>query len=201
MVLFIYGPSAVGKTVFLKGIQHNLQALTDVNVAVVYADLAMEYHFISGEYVSIRENVKWKGKRNEKQPLYHLDNMVGDDDTIWVVECMRYLNGLWVELIYTHNLNGGGLRIIVPYYTGEVGLQFRRDRCDGLCKELSDYWTVASCAKESNYRKCSCEKHLVPAGIPCEFVKIDVARKNWERVHCIIHDWLSDSIDSWYPKA
>lgn len=194
MMLFIYGPSAIGKTTFLKSVQHSLVPPIGSKLVVVYADHCVEHH---GDVI-IKESKKWGGKRVEKEPMRHLDNMIGDDRTMWVVECMRYLNGLWPELIEAHQRNGGGLRIIVPHYTGEVGRYFRQQRCDKLGKKMSEYWMVKNCAGESEYRKNSCIKHLVPVGIPVKCYKIDKKRTNWHTLGIGLKWWLSESIEEWY---
>lgn len=206
MMLFIYGPSAIGKTTFLKSVQWDLVPPTGSKLVVVYADHCEEHHQVLDVYcddtigdvfASIKKGKKWGGKRAEKEPMRHLYNMIGDDRTMWVVECMRYLNGLWPELIEAHQRNGGGLRIIVPYYTGEVGQYFRQQRCDKLGKEMSEYWTVDNCLSESDYRVNSCRKHLQPVGIPCIFISIDKERRGWDTVRKFVMGCLIEDAD-WY---
>lgn len=200
MVIFIYGASAIGKTTFLRNHQYILQPPTGMNLVMVYADHCEEHHLVGiRDFMVVKESKKWGGKRKEKRPMFHLDTMIGDDGTMWVVECMRYLNGLWPELIQAHKLNGGGLRIIVPWYTGETGQYFRQERCDKIGKSLSEYWLDAkNCFSESDYRVRSCEKHLVPVGIPCEFVEIGKSRANWQQIWLLMQRWLGESVEEWY---
>ena len=194
MILFIYGASAIGKTTFLKSVQYSLKPPSNTGLVVVYADFCEEHH---GDVI-IKKKRKWGGKREEKRPAYHLDDMIGDDGVMWVVEAMRYLNGLWPEVIRAHELSGGGVRVIVPYYSGEVGRLFRQQRCDKIGKKLSKYWTVEHCLAESDYRVRSCKKHLVPVGIPCEFVEIGPTREEWVLVRQIMRQWLAEPVRCWY---
>lgn len=201
MMINILGPSAVGKTTFLRSIMDEIPEATTRNPVVVFGDTGDEYHYEadSDSWIHMKKHDKWAGTKEQKDPAKNLYCMM-KSEKIYVVDVMRYYNGLWSYVLEAHAKLRGGTAFIVPYYTGEVGLQFRLQRCERNGKAISPYWMdVRNCWSESAGRLNMCKKRFQPAGIPCAYVEMDLARKNFDLVKKILFKWLKK--EDWYEGS
>jgi hypothetical protein len=178
----IWGASAVGKSYFLKSIMDDLPDINP-NITVVFGDNAEEYHYAPGlDAWLLKENhLRWQGKREEKL-RWAVSDMITCEH-VWVLESMRYFNGLqrlFVDAFIRNNCKG--LSIIIPFAQPKVHQAFLQQRCDLRNKKMSEWWTPENCWKESNYRISSVEKYWKPAGVPSYVFEIDAERKAWNDV-------------------
>lgn len=186
MLIGIWGHSAVGKTTWLKSIMDELPEINP-NLVVVLGDLAEEYHYDLERdvWVLVENKLRWQGKREEKL-MWPVSDLIGGEK-IWVLESMRWFNGLQPLLTsqYTE-FNRQGLAMIIPYAQPEVHQAFLQQRCDSRNKQMSPWWTPDNCWKEALYRLNSVDKHWKPAGVPHYVFEIDAERRQWANVTDII---------------
>lgn len=201
MLLNILGPSAVGKTYFLRKVMDKIPEWSIYTPVVVFGDTGDEYHYNPNTDIWVHKKLgkKWCGTKEEKEPLRNLCDMMLDD-RIWVVDVMRYYNGLWRDVLEAHKICKGGIRFIVPYYTGAVGKNFRQQRCWKIGKKMSPYWlSEDNCWAESKGRISMCEKHFIPAGIPCKLIEIGLDRFEFGHVAQVLLRWLEN--ENWYENS
>lgn len=201
MLLALIGASSIGKTTFMRGIMNDIPDwITVPNLVVVNADVGEEYRLDKKRDVWVRNKYfkKWSGKRIEKEPGKWMPLMIGDKTTMWVIDSMRYMNGLQPEVVDAFKHARGGLRIIIVYTNGEDGRIMRLERCEKNHKEISLYWSIKQCLHESEYRCNMARKTYIPAGVWCELIRIRPDRKDWEQVYVIIRQWLQDPVEKWY---
>jgi hypothetical protein len=157
------------------------------HIVVVFGDNSVEHHSYIGRqsiprWLELKKSKKWQGKKEEKL-AYPLLHMIASDK-LWVVESMRYFNGLFPNLIEAFQQNGNaGLHMIIPYAADEVHREFLRRRCIKVGKDMSPYWEdLKNCGNERRYRVGSIEKWWDPNGVPAKAFEIDANRFNWIKV-------------------
>lgn len=190
MLIGIWGPSAVGKTTWLTNIMDELPNL-NTDLVVVFGDLAEEYHYLCTEDAwLLQENkLRWQGTREEKLQ-WPVDQLIADDK-VWILESMRWFNGLQPLLVDSFISNSHkGLAMLIPYAQPAVHKKFIKQRCDFRNKKMSPWWTPENCWKESSYRINSVEKYWKPAGVPHHLQEIDSNRRNWNIATDILKTWL-----------
>ncbi len=183
MLLAIWGPHAIGKTVWLSNIMDKLPDIVPHgNLVVVNADNCKEYHYNRHGDVwdEMKDKERWGGKKAQK--VEYIDGMVSDRNTLWVVEGGRYFNGLRTHIVPAFEKYGGGVEFIVALYDGNVGRQFIIDRCKKVGKKFNEYWTEEKCANESRGKQTACDKWYIPAGIPCTSFYVDAERLAWNNI-------------------
>lgn len=183
MLLAVWGPHAIGKTVWLLDAMDKLPDIVlHDNLVVVTADNCMEYHYNRSDDVwgVLKNKERWGGVKAQKVP--YIDGMVADRNTLWVVEGGRYFNGLRTHIVPAFEKHGGGVEFIISLYDGSVGRQFIIDRCKKVGKKFNPYWTEEKCASESQGKLNACNKWYMPAGIPCMTFTIDSERIMWGNV-------------------
>lgn len=178
----IWGHSAVGKTTWLKSIMDELPTINP-DLVIVFGDLAEEYHYKADEdaWLLIENKLRWQGKREEKLQ-WPIINMICDYK-VWILESMRWFNGLQELLVEGFKVNhNSGLAMIIPYAQPEVHQSFLQQRCDSRNKQISPWWTPENCWKEATYRINSVEKYWKPSDIPYCMQEIDAERQSWSVV-------------------
>lgn len=203
MLIGVYGVFAVGKTTFFKD---NMDDLADMvvdgrsNLVVVLADLADEYHFdkVNNEWYINHHKPIYKGKRDEK--MNHLEAMISDRKTVWIVESARYFSGIHEDVCFYKEQAGGGVRFIMPYCSPATAKQFLIDRCDKCNKTFrAEYWDDKRLAYECKDRYVNMVgRYYQPAGIRCHTFEVSYSRKEWAGVLPILRKWVATEEEGWY---
>lgn len=189
-IIGIWGHSALGKTTWLHSIEHEPPVFAPDNV-LVFADNSLEYHMFMGEHwMPIKKGKRWQGTKDEKL-RFPLDEFFASRK-VWIIESMRWFNGLQGELVAAYRRNGNtGLHMIIPWAQPQVHREFIRQRCVKVGKPMSPYWeNEANCWNEARYRLNSIEKFWKPNGIPSVQYSIDPERNNWYYVTLYLKELL-----------
>jgi len=141
MLLGILGPHATGKTTYCKSLADMYRSgnvKSHHNLYVVLADSCI----ILGNGLDIA--APWtQGKKHEKEP--HIEDMVADDTTIYVVESARFFTGQVAYLDTLAKRYSGGVKLIVVSVTYERMIENMRSRCDRRGKVFKEiYWKDAA---------------------------------------------------------
>lgn len=177
MLIGVWGHSATGKTTWLRSIMDEL-ADANPNLVIVLGDNAEEYYLKDDVWHKVENHDRWQGKKEQK--LQWSPDLMIATDTVWVVESMRWYNGLQQCLVDAFNRNQQqGLHMIIPHAQGAVHQEFIRQRCIKSGKKMSDWWTIENCDREANYRLGSIEKWWKPNRVPATSFEIDADRRNW----------------------
>lgn len=201
MLLGIWGPSSVGKTYFTRRWISHLVCISNWPISLVEADSPVVWNLKTftedGEPFWDRasgDKPRWKGKKADKLHPHPPSELMADRERIWIIESVRYFNGLWPHITEACQELGGGFRLMVVIAQGPVHHQFLIDRKGG---ELSPYWTPENCWKESQYRANNFYKHYEPAGVVGKVVEIGPDRLEWlTEVLPLMEDWLTT--EDWY---
>lgn len=180
MLVGIWGHSCIGKTTWLKSIMDDLPEICP-ELSVVIADNEQEYHYDPAQDVwrYIVNRVRWKGTKEQKLQ-WPIGNLILDR-RVWVLESMRYFNGMQSYMIDAYLSNGrAGLAMILPHTTVDIYREMQRQRCISLNKPMSPWWELEdNLLKEIKYRAGSAKKWWQPNGVPCMVLEIDAERSNW----------------------
>lgn len=182
----IWGHSALGKTTWLHSIENDPPIFSTDNV-LVFADNSLEYHMFMGEHwMPIKKGKRWQGTKEQKLH-FPLDEFFFSKK-IWIVESMRWFNGIQGHLVEARNrykvaTGKEGLYMIIPWAKPEVHREFLRQRCLKVGKPMSPYWLeLDNCWAEARYRINSIDKFWMPAGIPAVQFQIEADRAGWRHV-------------------
>lgn len=208
MILGMYGPHAVGKTTFLRGvmdevveaINHKSKGTHFPEPVIVLADNNEEYHYNRKNDCWVLSNNKprWKGKKHEKVPYLH--GMVSNKDKLWIIESARYFGGLQHDLLEAYDVCGGGLQFYVPLTDFDTFHKFMQDRCAKANKVFrSDYWTMEKLIYESSGRYINMmNNNYKPAGVKVYTHAIDYERKAWNDIRTVLLSLARKELDWWY---
>lgn len=177
----IWGHSCVGKTTWLKGLMEQLADMCP-GLSIIIADNEQEYHHdpVQDAWVYKVNRERWKGSKAQKA-MWPIQNIVLDQ-RLWIIESMRYFNGMQAFMIEGYRARGcTGLSMILPYAESiELYREMQRQRCTILNKPMSPWWELDEhLEKEIKYRAGSGKKWWEPNGVPHKLVAIDPQRKNW----------------------
>lgn len=187
----VWGHSCVGKTTWLKSIMDDLPDLLS-GISVVIADNEQLYDYDANQDAWIYEvnRKRWKGTKVQKAQW-----PIGDlilSDRMYVLDSMRYFNGLQPQMIEAHR-HGGYLAMILPYTTPDIYREFQRQRCITLNKPMSPWWEVEeNLLKEIKYRAGSAEKWWKPNGVLYKLIEIDEQRCNWVIATQTLKGWIKE---------
>lgn len=186
MIIGVWGHSALGKTTWLHSIKDQLLGINE-NIVVVFADNSVEYHSFLGEHwIQVKKGKRWQGTKEQKL-YFPLDEFMFSKN-IWIVESMRWFNGIQGHLVEARNrykvaTGKEGLYMIIPWAEPETHREFIHQRCLKVGKPMSDYWlSLDNCAAEARYRLNSIDKFWTPAGIPSVQFQIEADRTGWRHV-------------------
>jgi hypothetical protein len=192
---------ATGKTTFLNNFKDDIADVSPhENTIVVLADLAMEYWFDPDENIWVSKYNKpiYKGSREDKLP--HIEEMIGDDSALWILESARYFGGLHEYFVSLHRRYKGGLKFIVPVCRPDTGLKFLKDRCELRNKTFrADYWTPDRLAYECMDRYLNPMKNLYePVRVEYQTRLVGYRRKEWGEIGKLMLSWAAKPASEWY---
>ena len=203
MLLGLWGPFGCGKTFFMGQMLKEMEGRPEFkHVVIVMADLSREYHldFPPGCYVEAKgKDDHWKGKQADKEPF--IEEMMGDDTKLWVVESARYFSGMYGTLVRYHERYGGGVRMIIPITTGPIMETFLRARCEKRNKRYNaEYWDPKRIEYEADRRYTNPTKNVFkPVGIPFNTIYISQDRHEFAIVRELMWQAIRLPVAKWYP--
>lgn len=182
MLLALWGTHAIGKTTFLQSLIGQLTTLHKNSkqlkqLVIVQADLEREWTAMNGWAVVKR----WKIPNIQKRAV--VQDMVADDNHLYLIESARYFGGMYPVLVSAYKQCRGGVYFIIPVASADDVRYFIRQRCLMNGKEYqADYWGDHADYECNGRYSNPARKWFQPAGIPYDIVTIERDRKAWKQV-------------------